>query len=399
MQRNAQDRAIRARIPFRTGAVILGWILFHAVPVAAATTPNLAQEERFKKFGVVLDPWAESQVAFWRRIYSDYSSGDQLIHDSMNLSHVYAVAKGLPEAQKTREEIIRGLRTIAGRFPKTVDRERLSPAELKLYQALEANEDPRAYGFAADTSRIRIQGGLKDRLEDAFILSKRYLGRMQQILEEEGVPKELALLPFVESAFEHEARSHVGAAGIWQFMPVTARRDLRVTAAIDERYDPLKSTRAAARFLRVNYNLLGSWGLAVMAYHHGSGLVKRAIGKVGSRDPLVLIRTFKDPNFRFASRNYLFEFLAMCDFGQQQSEWLEPKVPEGLPAFITVSFPKRTHAKELLKRYQLNEKMTRVLNPHFRQPIWTSEAEIPAHYPVRMAGISLEEFRRLEYPR
>jgi membrane-bound lytic murein transglycosylase D len=374
-------------------------VLFHSVQIGAATPPNLAQEERFKKFGVVLNAWAESQIGFWRRIYSEYDSDDQVIHDSMNLAHVYAVARGATGAGRMRSEIRRRLSTIADRFQKVVDPARLSPEEFQLFQALNAIEDPRAYRFAAEPSRIRIQSGLKDRIEDAFILSRRYLKRMQEIMAEEGVPRELGLLPFVESAFNHEARSGVGAAGIWQFMPLTAQRDLRVTRAIDERYDPLKSTRAAARFLRTNHQLLGSWALAVMAYHHGPGLVKRAIARVGSRDPLVLIRTFKDPSFRFASRNYLFEFLAMCDFGIQQSEWQDPKPMEGLPAFITVSFPRKTRVKDLLQRYRLNERVTRILNPHFRNPIWASEAEIPAHYPVRMAGITLEEFRRVEYPR
>jgi membrane-bound lytic murein transglycosylase D len=380
-------------------ACVFGGFLLHSASFGVVTSSNLAQEERFKKFGVVLDPWAESQIHFWRRIYSEFSSEEQVIHDSMNLSHIYSVTKGVAEGQRARVEIIRKLNGIAARFRKTVDRDQLTPEELKLFEALDAIEDPRAYRFAANPGRVRIQAGLKDRLEDAFILSRRYLKRMQEILEEEGVPKELGFLPFVESAFNHEARSGVGAVGIWQFMPATAQRDLRVTREIDERYDPLKSTRAAARFLKSNYQRLGSWALAVMAYHHGAGLVKNGVAKVGSSDPLVLIRTFKDPRFRFASRNYLFEFLAMCDFGLQQPEWLDPRQPEGLPSFITVSFPKRVRVKELLQRYRLNESVTRVLNPHFRQAIWKSEADIPAHYPIRLAGISLEEFRRLEYPR
>ena len=316
----------------------------------------------------------------------------------MNLAHLYQVEGSEEASSRGRVLIQTRLKQIASTRPGPVDPEKLSPDLLKLYTVLDAIEDPRAYEFAATPERIRVQTGLKDKLETAFILSKRYLKRMQEIFDEEGVPRELTLLPFVESAFNTEARSSVGATGIWQFMPKTALKDLRVTKAIDERHDPLKSTRAAARFLRKNHAGLQNWGLAVMAYHHGAGLVQKAIRQVGSRDPITILRTFKDPNFKFASRNYLFEFLAMCDVDSKQNPLFHPSVEHGLPNFITVSFSKKTKLKEILQRYRLSESDIKVLNPQFREPIWSNADAIPAHYPVRLAGITLEEFRRLEYP-
>ncbi len=374
-------------------AIVIGFlVLFFSTPL------TIAQEGRFQKFGVSLDPWAESQIQFWKRVFSEFSNSDILIHDSMNLGHVYGVA-GSPEAAlKSSAGIRAGLLKLGAMGPGPIHRESLDADLLKLYVAMDAIEDPRAYGYAAAPERIRHQSGLKDAIESAFILSKRYLRRMREIFAEEGVPEELVLLPFVESAFNPEARSKVGASGIWQFMPKTAAKDLRITPAIDERHDPLKSTVAAARFLRRNHDVLQSWALSVMAYHHGLGLVQKAIRKVGSRDPITIIRTFKDPNFKFASRNYLFEFLAMCDVAANQSPLFRPGPDSGLPRFITVSFQTKTKVRDLLQRYRLNEEEIRILNPHFREPIWRSENPIPAHYPVRLAGITLEEFRRLEYP-
>ncbi len=363
-----------------------------------STPLTIAQEDRFQKFGVNLDPWAESQVQFWKRVFSEFSSSDVVIHDSMNLGHVYGVAKSPEAAQKNGAEVRSGLLRLAAMGPGPIKLESLNPDLMKLYVAMDAIEDSRVYGFAATPERIRLQNGLKDTIESAFILSKRYLRRMREIFAEEGVPEELVFLPFVESAFNPEARSKVGASGIWQFMPKTAAKDLRVTPAIDERHDPLKSTLAAARFLRRNHDVLQSWALSVMAYHHGVGLVQKAIRKVGSRDPITILRTFKDPNFKFASRNYLFEFLAMCDVAAHQSPLFRPEPDSGLPRFITVSFQTKTKVKDILQRYRLNEDEIRILNPHFREPIWRSENPIPAHYPVRLAGITLEEFRRLEYP-
>ncbi|MBU6152931.1 MAG: lytic transglycosylase domain-containing protein [Bdellovibrionales bacterium] len=373
-------------------------ILFVFFVFFGSTPLTIAQEGRFQKLGVKLDAWAESQVLFWKKIYIEYNTFDHVIHDSMNLRHVYAVTQD-PESVKREERAVRARLLRLSEMQKgSIEKEKLDPGLIRIYEAMDAVDDPRVYSFAANPERIRVQTGLKDRLETAFLTSKKYLGRMREIFAEEGVPEELVLLPFVESAFNSEARSKVGATGIWQFMPKTAIKDLRVTASIDERHDPLKSTRAAARFLRKNHELLQNWGLAIMAYHHGAGMVQKAIRKVGTRDPVTIIRTFKDPSFRFASRNYLFEFLAMCDVADRRGPLFRPAPDQGLPQFITVSFQNKTWAKDILQRYRLNEEEIRILNPHFREPIWSSENPIPAHYPVRLAGITLEEFRRLEYP-
>lgn len=348
-----------------------------------------------------MDPWADAQVLFWKKIYTEYRSSDYVIHDSSNLAHVYAVETSERAAATKKQEVKKQLLHIfrENRTRAVVRAETLTSDEQKLYQALDANEDPRTYQFAADSDRIRTQVGQRDRLENAYSISRHYVRRMEEMLEEEGVPKELARLPFVESSFNQNARSSVGAIGIWQFMPKTAQRDLRVDAAIDERYDPLKSTRAAARFLRSNERILKNWALAIMAYHHGPGLVLKATQKLKTHDPLQIVRRFKNPQYQFASRNYLFEFLAMCDVDSQHELFFQKKDELELPPFITVGFPTRLKIKDILNHYKLVESAQKLLNPHFRPPIWSGSASIPAHYPVRLTGITLEEFRKLEYPR
>lgn len=364
--------------------------------------PLELQKDRFKKLGVQPSEWAESQIRFWRRVYTQVDSNQAIIHDSANLAYIYSVVSSeqdrINAAKKEARETLLKIYTLnSGR--KSVDPARLSPGEQLFFEILDANEDPRAYQFAADPDRIRAQIGQRDRLENAFSISKRYLPRMEEMFIEEGVPPELTRLPFVESGFVTQARSKVGATGIWQFMPKTAMKDLRVTSAIDERYDPLKATRAAARFLQSNYKILKSWPLAIMAYHHGPGLVKLATQRLKTSDPIEIIRNFKHGNFKFASRNYLFEFLAMLDVNDQKELFFKDD-PEAmkLPEFITISFPKKIRMKALLAHYRLDEALTRVLNPHFLEPIWSGKADIPAHYPIRIAGITLEEFRKQEYP-
>ncbi len=373
-------------------------LCFNALILLQLASNSLAQESRFQKLGVTLDPWSERQVLFWKKVYTEYASDEYLIHDSMNLSRIYSSVKGESKAAVEKKRIQSLLNSIANKTTPKITGENLSADERPVFEAMDAIEDKRAYAFAAESSRIRVQSGQKDHLENAFIISRHYIKRMQEMFEEEGVPKELALLPFVESAFNHEARSSVGATGIWQFMPKTASRDLRVSAAIDERYDPLKATRAAARFLRRNHDLLKNWSLAVMAYHHGPGMVQRALRSLKTQDPIQMIRIFKDPSYKFASRNYLFEFLAMCDVNAEQASFFKKAETVELPPFITVSFPKRLPIQKVLAHYHLNEELTRVLNPHFREPIWKNATPIPSHYPIRLSGITLEEFRKLEYP-
>jgi membrane-bound lytic murein transglycosylase D len=131
-----------------------------------------------------------------------------------------------------------------------------------------------------------------------------------------------------------------------------------------------------------------------MAYHHGPSLVKKAVKTLGTDDPVKIIRIFKEPSFKFASRNYLFELLAMCEVQQER----DPQSETGLPPYLSLTFPKNLKIGKIVEHYRLDRETLKRLNPHFRDPIWKNEAEIPAHYPVRIAGITLEEFRKLQYP-
>jgi membrane-bound lytic murein transglycosylase D len=110
------------------------------------------------------------------------------------------------------------------------------------------------------------------------------------ILADEGVPAELFYLAMIESGLKNRARSPANAAGMWQFIPSTAvDQGLRIDAFVDERLDPIKSTRAAARYLKKQHARFGSWPLAMAAYNGGSGTVASAIERYNANDYFKLV--------------------------------------------------------------------------------------------------------------
>ncbi len=132
-------------------------------------------------------------------------------------------------------------------------------------------------------SQLRFQQGLADRFRDGYVKSGLWKDYIRSELREAGVPEILAALPHVESSFNPEARSYVGAAGLWQFTRSTGRRFMQIDHVVDERRDPFLSSSAAARLLAYNYSILKSWPLAITAYNHGVGGMRRAARETGNR--------------------------------------------------------------------------------------------------------------------
>jgi membrane-bound lytic murein transglycosylase D len=133
--------------------------------------------------------------------------------------------------------------------------------------------------------RLRSQPMLREWTEQSVARGAVYLPRFREILAENGVPPDLALLPVIESGFEPRARGRAGELGLWQLRRPTARRfGLQVSARRDDRLHPERATLAAARYLRYLRARYGEWPLALAAYNAGERRVDRALAESGTAD-------------------------------------------------------------------------------------------------------------------
>ena len=172
-------------------------------------------------------------------------------------------------------------------------------------------------------------------LEHGLERSGRYREMIARILKEEGVPQDLVYLAQAESGFHPYAVSRVGARGIWQFMASRARAyDLHRDFWSDERQDPEKSTRAAARHLKDLYDQFGDWYLAMAAYNSGPGTVQNAVKRTGYADFWELYRRDVLPK---ETRNYVPIILAVTIMAKNPEQYsLESIVPDPEITYDTV---------------------------------------------------------------
>jgi membrane-bound lytic murein transglycosylase D len=264
----------------------------------------------FAGFAELPNQGLEDRIEFWKKVYTQYGQDDVIVHDRIRVNLIYDIAvRGEQEAKvDTVEQAIEDIRS------NLENPENLSPFAKQIRETIVANGVPLTAANLGDLrDNVHTQLGIKERFREGIIRSGRYLEAFQEIFDKEGLPLEIALLPLVESSFENRALSNAGAAGIWQFTRGTGRLYLTVSRRIDERLDPAKATRAAARLLRDNYDALGSWPLAITAYNHGRGGMQRAQSEVGSSDITKVIDEYKGPLFGYASMNFYSEFLAAVD--------------------------------------------------------------------------------------
>jgi membrane-bound lytic murein transglycosylase D len=150
----------------------------------------------------------------------------------------------------------------------------------------------------------------KPYFEKILARSGKYMPMIAKVLHDEGLPEELAYLALIESAFLPQSTSAQGAAGLWQFVPSTARLyGLRIDSWVDERRDPEKSTRAAAAYLKELHGFFGRWQLATAAYNAGPGAIDKAMQRSGAKDFWTLSQKAQ---LSEETRNFVPKFVAVA---------------------------------------------------------------------------------------
>lgn len=189
-----------------------------------------------------------------------------------------------------------------------------------------------------------------------------YEAFVESVFRESGIPTDLHHLAMIESGFVANARSRVGATGFWQFMPATARDlGLRIDDAVDERMDPVRSTRAAARHLRGLHRSLGDWSLVAAAYNAGSGRIGRAMTAFGTRDFWELAQR---GDLAAETRQYVPRLYAMTVIGRDRERWGFDRVGSASFAFDSIQVEYAAPFSEIAKLGNVTAEQLTQLNPH-----------------------------------
>ena len=198
--------------------------------------------------------------------------------------------------------------------------------------------------------------------------SSKYLFYIVEELERRDMPTELALLPYIESAFNPQAVSSAKAAGMWQFMPATGTYfDLKQNSFRDDRRDVLASTRAALDYLQKLYNMFGDWHLALAAYNWGEGSVGRAIKR---NQNLGLGTSYTELNMPAETRNYVPKLQAVKNIIAKPDAF-KAQLPliENHPYFQAVDITRDIDVALVAKLADVREEDFRALNPSFHKPV------------------------------
>lgn len=212
-----------------------------------------------------------------------------------------------------------------------------------------------------------------DKVETMLGLSKYYFPIFEGILDKYDMPLELRNLAVIESALNASAVSRVGATGLWQFMYSTARLyNLDINSLVDERKDPVKSTEAAARYLRDLYNIYHDWSLALAAYNCGPGNVNKAIRRSGGKQSFWEIYPFLPRETRgyvpaFIAANYVMNYYS--------HHGLSPLNLTPLPPTDTIMVNKDLHFAQIASVLEIELDLLENMNPQYKTSVIPGKAK------------------------
>lgn len=220
-------------------------------------------------------------------------------------------------------------------------------------------------------------------------MSEYYFPLFEEVLARYNLPYELKYLPIIESALNPMARSYVGAAGLWQFMPGTGKLfGLEINSLVDERMDPVKSTEAACRFLSSMYAIYHDWNLVIAAYNCGGGNVNKAIKRAGGKRDFWSIY----PYLPRETRNYVPIFIAAnyaMNYGQEHGICKAPL--EKTMLTDTIATRRRLHLQQVSENLDIPMDELRRLNPQYSRDILPGGSVYTLCLPSEKVGLYIEQ--------
>ena len=260
-----------------------------------------------------------------------------------------------------------------------------------------------AYNDVVQKFIDRYSGRLRRSISYMLGASNFYMPIFEEALEMYQLPLELKYLPIIESALNPKAVSRVGAAGLWQFMPATGKQyGLKLNSLVDERRDPVKSSQAAARYLRDLYKIFGDWSLVIAAYNCGPENINKAIRRANNvtslkgadGEPLPVVKDYWHiyPYLPRETRGYVPAFIAANYIMTYYSLHNICPMTTRLPAKSdTVMVSRNVHLEQVAAVVGLNIDLLRSLNPMYRRDVVPGATEpSPLRLPLADVGRFLD---------
>ncbi len=216
-----------------------------------------------------------------------------------------------------------------------------------------------------------------------------YFPIFEDILAKHDLPYELCYMPVIESALNPQARSHMGATGLWQFMPATGKKyGLEINSLVDERMDPIRSTEAACLFLKNLYTIFQDWNLVIAAYNCGPGNVNKAIHRAGGKRDFWSIY----PYLPSETRGYLPIFIAASyAMNYAEAHGICPATPLATMASDTIVTTQRQHLKQIADNIDIPLAELRRLNPQYPRDIIPGGKAYAICLPIEKAGLYIDK--------
>ena len=279
----------------------------------------------------------KNRVSFWFDVYAKYDQNQHIIHHAkypwivFDVVDISSIKNNMKLHRWTRyhraNDLVKNRRKQIRKTYKKLSKlkrfDRLNSEELRLLKLLRSTPGKFRDRLRLAAKNVRSQTGQRNFFEEGLDRYSQWIHEIENTFKKHRLPLELTRIPFVESSYNPEATSKVGASGVWQLMPSIGKKFLRVNDKIDERNDPILSAKAAAKLFKENKMILRKWPLAVTAYNTGPGLVKRAMRKTRTDKIHHHIDKFHAGAFGFAAKNFYASFLAALHVEKYQDRFFK----------------------------------------------------------------------------